>query len=203
MRILFIALVSLIVPLVFGCQDKAAPAPKQEAPAKQAQAPDKPAEAAGQAAPSNAKTETKAPPAEEMVVQALEAFAASVRAPASWERRDIGPKAVSFSGKTVRQPSGSLFMPRADLIELPMAPKTLEEAAAQCTRDPAAKNVVTEELPGGVFFFSCEAEMAGQVLVRFTSVLPIGGKSIRCSGSEPVGSTTGIEICKSLAPAHP
>lgn len=139
--------------------------------------------------------------AEKMIVHEIQGFSVNLQVPESWERKDIGPKAVSFRGQRQRLPSGTLFLPRADVYEFPGAPKTLEEAAAPCTKDKNARNIVTEQLASGAYFYSCEKQMAGHVMVQFKNILPVeGGLTIQCGGSAPLEATPAVDICRSLSP---
>jgi hypothetical protein len=138
--------------------------------------------------------------AEKMIMHEIQNFSVQIQTPESWQRKDLNEKAISFRGKRIRLPSGTLFMPRADVYEFPGVPASLEEAAGPCLKDDEATNKVTETLDSGAYFYSCEKKLAGQTLVQFKTVMPITKtQALQCGGSVPVGMTIPMDICKSLA----
>lgn len=138
--------------------------------------------------------------AEKMIMHEIQNFSVQIQTPESWQRKDLNEKAISFRGDRIRLPSGTLFLPRADVYEFPGVPASLEEAAGPCLKDDEATNTVTETLDTGAYFYSCQKELAGHTLVQFKTILPITQtQSLQCGGSVPVGMTMPIDICKSLA----
>lgn len=184
----------LIAALAVACGKK-----KSEGPAPE---PAAPAQAAEPATPATPATAEPAAPRAATVEHRIDALGVRVEVPADWETKEMGGgSAWQATARSPERVGGTLNLPGAAILKMPMPAPAPGELAQRCLGNPDGKVLDESTREDGAFWVLCEQTLMGNTVKQIEMIIPLGdAEHLTCKGNDMGSAVDRIQaICASIS----